>query len=214
MKAVRSSAWFIRLSALMICVLLFWAIGEIQFYRKVKCIHFYKEKIDVRAGDKELEVHATYYYRNLTGIDIDLPATAPFPVNSYLSFPHHVSLVQGDGIPVLWERAGNTIRFCMFFSPREIKKMTLTYTQKLDNHKGSYILTTTKSWHRPLCRGDYSLEIPQDCSIVNSTYPLTRTVSSEGCGTVRITHFFSMENFMPMKDWDFACQPDNEDKEE
>ncbi|MGV8121557.1 MAG: hypothetical protein AB2L14_17495 [Candidatus Xenobiia bacterium LiM19] len=164
----------------------------------------------MRAGDNALEVRATYYYKNLTGRDIDLPATAPFPVNHNLSYPHHVSLVQGDGIPVMWERAGNTIKFCMFFNPWELKKMTLTYTQKLKDHKGSYILTTTKSWHRPLCRGDYSLEIPQDCSIANSTYPLNMAAPSEGCGMGRVTYFFSMENFMPMKDWDFAYQPDNE----
>ena len=178
-----------------------------QFQRTVRSIHFYKEQIALKAGEGALEVHATYYYRNLTCRDIDLLAKAPFPVNHTLSFPHRISLVEGDNIPVMWERAGNTIKFCMFFSPGENKKMTLIYTQKNKGYKGSYILITTKSWRRPLCRGDYSLELPKNCSIVYSSYPLNRATSSEDCSMGKVTSLlFSMEDFMPRKNWDFSYQ--------
>src|SRR5262249_37452317 len=91
------------------------------------------------------------------------------------------------------------IVFRLFFASREEKWVRVHYFQRTRVSAGTYILRTTRDWGRALDRGDYTLHLGSDVSLVSSNYPLAPDSSA-----ATNTYKFSRANFYPAEDWNFS----------
>lgn len=174
-------------------------IGQFQFNKKIEKIWFHKEIIRVDVGENEFKVEAEYFYRNLSGENVILKAFAPFPSDKNHLPPVDITLCENNNIPILYEDGKNQINFYLIFKPLENKSVTLCYKQHVRDSRGRYILTTTKSWKKPMYEAYYYLGTPENVRTLTSSYPLDLACRGE-----RNIYSFKRKSFLPEKEWDFS----------
>jgi hypothetical protein len=77
-----------------------------------------------------------------------------------------------------------------------VREVAVNYRQKLAGSSARYILTTTRSWGRPLEEAEFFIELPHDLEIVSLSYSGFEKWSGEG----KVVSHMRKEDFMPDAD--------------
>ena len=165
--------------------------GHIPFVR------FTAEEIIVVVHPRSIAVHAVYHFRNPFPFPVDQGYILPFPEDEDHAPPNRIELLQclPEEKPVFVNHFLGKYRFSVYFPAQSNVIIRLFYEQATPRGKGTYILTTTKPWGRPLEKAAYRL-LPEGVRITGSNYILT----PDPYGAYRWTR----EQFMPLADWRFT----------
>ncbi|MGC4117068.1 MAG: hypothetical protein QM765_21405 [Myxococcales bacterium] len=156
----------------------------------VPAARFARERIVVRVRPCEIEVDGLYVYENPLPVPWTQGLSVPFPADRRQPRPAAVraSLVSPGAeraLPVLWASGP---RFDVPLPASGEATVRVRFTQRAPDRHGTYLLTTTRPWGRPLDRGEYVV-IPEGVRIAHQSL-------GEGLAAVR-------ERFFPDADWTF-----------
>lgn len=132
---------------LFICVLILPFLAG--FYPIVR---FPEEQIDIEVHPHHIRVKGIYIYRNpfpfpvIQGFSIPLPIDSSHPSPIMLSAEQLTPVKKRIPLRFIFGRH----RFNLSFLPKDEIVIVVRYHQHSPNKNASYILTTTKSWKRPL----------------------------------------------------------------
>jgi len=168
-------------------------------------VRFDRERIEVQVIKGEVAVKGLYQYTNTSRLPAILTLKVPFPVDREHPPPEWFALYQstedGRALSEIWPVVrGADISFRLVFRPREAKWVRLDYAQQARVSTGRYLLTTTQAWRRPLARADFLLRLPRNFDLIASSYPVG---SATFAGPWK-AYSFSMTDFYPQNDWEFA----------
>lgn len=184
-------------SSLLLCALVLPFLAG--FYPIVR---FTEEQIDIDVYPDHVWVKGIYVYRNPFPFQVIQGFSIPLPIDSNHPSPVMLSVEQlspiKKQIPLRFLCGKH--RFNLTFSPKDEITLIVRYRQHSPHKNASYILTSTKSWKRPLEFGLYRL-IPEGVKIISSSYPLESKKSS-----ISGILFFQHDTFMPRTDWHFSWE--------
>jgi hypothetical protein len=160
----------------------------------IPIVRFTEEEIIVAVHPRSIAVDAVYYYYNPFPFPVVQSYVLPFPENEDHSPPLRIELRQclPEEKPVPVNHFLGKYRFSVCFPAQADVRIRLSYEQCTPQRRGTYILTSTKPWGRPLEKAIYRL-IPDGVRITGSNYPL----ASDDSGAYQWTR----EQFMPPADW-------------
>lgn len=157
------------------------------FTGHVPLVRFTEEEIRITVHPASIAVDAFYHYRNPFPFPVRQGYGLPFPEDGDHSPPAGIELLQRAPeerpIPVLYFLGKH--RFAMDFPGGGNVVLHLHYEQATHRGRGTYILTSTQPWGRPLEKAAYRL-IPEVVRIISSNYALIPDRSGAFSG-----HFFS-----------------------
>jgi len=170
-------------------------------------VRFDQEWIDVDVEQGLIHVHGLYHYQNSSRLPSLLTLSTPFPVDADHAVPEAFALAEADEEgsvkrELTLRGPEDEPRVRLLFAPHEGKWILLDYWQAASVAEGRYILTTTRTWGRPITQASFRLRLPFGCVRRDSNYPLTEVSSSPSS----VTYTFSRTNFYPDQDWKFSWQ--------
>lgn len=168
----------------------------------IPTVNFTSERIDVHVYLDEIFVDGYYFYKNQFPFPVVQGFSIPFPVDKEHPEPFDVNVerLTPKKEPLSLRHIFGKTGFDVYFSAKEEATIRVSYRQKAGGANGTYILTTTRPWGKPLENGVYML-YPHGTVIVSSNYPFNIPGNAPG---------FRKTGFMPEKDWQFTWRRENE----
>jgi hypothetical protein len=167
----------------------------------VPAARFARERIEITVRPGRIDVDGTYAFRNPLPFPILQGLSYPIPVDAAHPEPATIdaALLGGEDAPersLGWYRLAGSPHFSVPVPAGGTARVRVRYSQDSPG-VGTYLLTTTRPWGRPLDRGEYQLK-PVGVRIARSSYPLD---GADGLS-------FARDGFMPDRDWRFEWQAD------
>lgn len=166
---------------------------------------FHREEIRVEPQAGALRVIGFYVFRNDAERDESRVIFYPLPLDSRHPFPDEI-IVTTVTDTLDWHRSANGVRFRVDVPAGGETSFTVEYSQPCLDDAGCYILTTTRAWHRPLARADFTIVIADSLSLHWMSYSADDTVRTDAGTVLR----FTRTGFLPDRDlclrWSVAGQ--------
>lgn len=162
---------------------------------------FDSERIRLHIVRDSLEVRGTYYLLCVRPTNQDLALFYPFPSDSMLGGSRMVSLEvrpnAGEFAPARWDLipGGRGVRWWMPPCAADTLIVESVYRQKLLGDYARYIVTTTRSWERPLRRARFEIHLPDSVTPTEFSFPFEKRT-----GHGAIWYAFEAEDFFPDRD--------------
>ena len=120
---------------------------------------FIREVIDVTiSGDNSFRVTGTYHFTGRP--NTRYPIIYPFPIDMNHCKPITIELVQdSSSLSFTSNEEGDALRFRIRFDKDGRGAFTITYEQKTKEPFGTYILTSTEAWNKPLEHAVYRVTV-------------------------------------------------------
>ncbi len=158
-----------------------------------------REWITVTLRPEACEVSGVYEYTNPWFLPLTQGLSVPFPTDENHPAPATVRVSRVDPVtgrttgelPVRW--LGGRHHVTLHVPARSRVQIRVDYVQRSTDRSGTYILTTTRPWGRPLDLGKYRIR-PECVTVTSSNYVL------DGEGGLS----FALRGFMPAEDWRFS----------
>jgi len=151
---------------------------------------FVSESIFMNLDSNAVHIRGVYRFQNLTEEKVGARLFYPFPLEDS-DYPHEIKVEGADF------RKGEKGLFLTFpILPGEEKEITVEYTQKIAPGFARYILTTTRTWQKPLEKAHFEIKVPRDWREVHISLSC-HEVREEGNYRVFIADF---DNFWPRED--------------
>lgn len=163
-------------------------------------ISFYKEEITFQLDRKYFQVSGDYFFRNGTNGDID----------EYIFYPVYKDSLN-SAFDSLWifdytdnkalsyiNKADSGIFFHLYIPAGDSAKIKIYYRQIHYGNYVKYILTTTRTWKKPLKTARYLVMVDKDINITSFSWPPRETIPFE----VKTLYQWSLVDFMPDKDFE------------
>ena len=165
---------------------------------------FDREKIEVWAADRQIQVRGLYHYRNRFPLPLSFSLGLPFPVDDEHESPSTFSIseVLADGstsMEIVPRNYHGDVVFRLSFAPNQEKWIRVDYVQGAPQRNGRYILLTTRKWNRPLDFGEYVLHLGGGSELAASNYSLQLEPRSQ-----QKQYSFIRSDFYPSEDWKFS----------
>ncbi len=165
----------------------------------VPAVRFTREWITVTLRLEACEVSGVYEYKNPWFLPLTQGLSVPFPTDENHPAPATIRVSRVDPatgrsageLPVRW--LGGRHHVTLHVPARSRVRMRVDYVQRSTDRSGTYILTTTRPWGRPLDFGKYSIR-PECVNVTSSNYVLD---GRDGLS-------FARRGFMPAEDWHFS----------
>ncbi len=167
-------------------------------------VRFDRERIEVWVAPGQVQVAGLYHYRNPFSLPALLSLGVPFPVDAEHPQPGTYAIASADEAgdvlePILPHMRNGELRFRLLMMPREERWIRVDYVQASRVLRASYILRSTREWHRPLAAGKYVLHLSPGLELAGSNYALAG--QSEGEAS---SYSFFKTDFYPDEDWAFS----------
>ncbi len=120
---------------------------------------FCREDLTFTISDSSFSVSGYYYFMNPSQQSISLNMLYPFPESQgdYGCISNVYAFINGDSLQdklIKYNDKAAMIR--LEIKPKEGTTIFIGYTQKIFKEKAEYILTSTKSWGKPLKQISYT----------------------------------------------------------
>lgn len=180
---------FKKISSGFILVLLFY----VQSFAQAP--QFFREKIEVIVEKEDYcQLKGIYYFKNISEKIIEQVLFYPFVINDELPYPDSIKVVNmRDNKPVPFTKSKKGIFFSIQIPPKSIYAYNVNYYQKTPACSMEYILTTTKTWNRPLDQAEFIIKIPLSFNLISLSMKFNKKVDT-GDKTI---YYIIRKNFMP-----------------
>jgi hypothetical protein len=138
---------------------------------------FVGEDVTITVAPTQAEVEGVYRFRNPAE---DAQTRYPFARGPALGEPDNVVVRDGEGqdVPFSWKR--HDVAFEVTVPPRSEAEVSVSYEQPCRGGEFTYILTSTRSWRRPIERAAFAVEVPPQLAPIQGSYELEEVASREG----------------------------------
>ncbi len=161
---------------------------------------FSAEKLSFTVNSKSVEMTGSYFFSNRAGKVVILPIVYPFCVNSRQAFPDSVSVRMADGRPLNFQCRDENVLFSVPLNEKGRTEVIIYFRQSVKRPQFEYILTSTRTWKKPLESADFAIQVPLFQVLTNLSYPYERIDTTGNIQVYRL-HF---ENFYPEKNLIFS----------
>jgi len=165
-------------------------------------LSFYKEDLNFYINKNNFIVDGYYYLSNSDSSKVSQFIFYPFPTKPYFGNVDSISVFDDTfkkEISFIKAKDNSGITFPLQMESYGFRKIKIIYRQQLKNNIAEYILTTTKSWGKPLELANYKLFVSDKIKIDSLSYPAD---SSKFINNKHI-YYWSKKNFLPQKDFIF-----------
>ncbi|MBN1326328.1 MAG: DUF4424 family protein [Candidatus Cloacimonetes bacterium] len=158
-------------------------------------VNFIAEEINFCLSKNHFSVEGYYHFRNNSTTAVSRLLFYPFPLDSCYGEVTDIKavMIEGDSTSILLDHHTNGLSFTISILPGETAVYLLAYVQELRCNRAEYILTTTRSWKKPLENVDYRLTVSQDI-IVDSLSILPDSIS---VSETERQFYWHRKNFFP-----------------
>ena len=173
-------------------VLLICSLGLFNSYSQ-NLISFFEEHIDFALDKQYFTINGIYSFCNHSDREINQSILFPFADEvSEIDSIRIVNLKSSSN--VAFTKSGKYISFNLSIMPKDTVELNIYYRQKT-TISNKYIITSTKSWGKPLEKAFYSLTVSQGVKIKSFSY------QPDLFKKKKRTYFWKKENFMPENDF-------------
>ncbi len=162
---------------------------------------FCREDLTFTLSDSSFSVSGYYYFMNPSQQAINLNMLYPFPQNKgdYGSISNVYAFLNGDSLQdklIKYNDKAAMIR--LEIKPKESTIIFIGYTQEILKEKAEYILSSTKSWGKPLKQVSYTLIVPQSIAVDSLSYIPDHSKIESG----NMIYYYYKEDFMPDREFE------------
>lgn len=161
---------------------------------------FSAEKLSFTVNSKCVEMTGSYFFSNRTGKAINLPMVYPFRVNDRQAFPDLIHVRLANGRSLNFQRRDESIFFAVPLKNPERTEIVIYFRQPVSQPQFEYILTSTRSWQKPLESADFAIQVPLSQALTKLSFPYERIDTTGNFQTYHL-HF---ETFYPEKNLIFS----------
>lgn len=161
---------------------------------------FSAEYLTFTVNTNYVEMTGSYFFSNRTGKAISLPIVYPFRVNDRQTFPDSIHVGLADGKSLNFQRRDESIFFTVPLKNPDRTEIVIYFRQPVSQPQFEYILTSTRSWQKPLESADFAIQVPLSQALTKLSFPYER-IDTTGDIQVYRLHF---ENFYPEKNLIFS----------
>ena len=149
----------------------------------------------------QIEVRGEYFFISGDGDTGFSTLFYPFPLDSSSFYPCSIRVTAtGETDSISFTKNDRGILFPVNAYPEDTTEILVVYRQQVKNRRGTYILTTTGAWGRPLHNSSYSVRVPQTLTLNYMSYE-SDSVFVKGNNVV---YSFFRSRFMPDRDLFFT----------
>lgn len=165
-----------------------------------KPVTFFEEHIDFVLDSVSFSINGIYSFHN----------ESRQPVNEHIVFPFAdktsgidsiriVNLNTFEKVPFI--RLESSVSFEFNMQPNDTVDLNIFYRQK-PSTRNTYIVTSTRTWGKPLDTAVYSLTTPADLQVDSFSY-IPDSVIKDHCKRV---YKWEMHQFMPVRDFEIITR--------
>jgi len=170
-------------------------------------ISFYREDITFQLKEQYLLVSGDYYFKNSTVNKINQQIYFPIYSDSLINTFDSLKIfnynknqkVKSIGI------TESGVIFNIKIFPDDSVKLNISYKQMHSGSYAKYILTSTKSWGKPLKIANYFLIVNDGIEVQKFSYQPQKTINFNN----KTMYEWHMVNFMPDDDFEVKFRIDN-----
>jgi len=176
-------------------ILLVLVVSVPGFRLPAQTVEFAGESINVRIHDSTCELEGVYTFRNSGPSPADRAIFYPLLRTGDLPYPDSVAVMDDvTGDRMHFEPAREGILFHLEVRPERPRRIRIWYRQQTPARRFEYILTTTRSWGKPLDRAEFHIQIPESLRLLSCSPPCD---TREQVDRVTVYHVLK-RNFMPV----------------
>jgi hypothetical protein len=162
---------------------------------------FCREDLTFTLSDSNFSVSGYYYFMNPSQQSISLNMLYPFPESQgdYGCISNVYAFINGDSLQdklITYNDKAALIR--LEIKPKESTIIFIGYTQEILKEKAEYILSSTKSWGKPLKQASYTLIVPQSIAVDSLSYIPDHSKIESG----NVIYYYYKEDFMPDREFE------------
>jgi len=161
---------------------------------------FSGERLTFTIHPKFVEMSGKYYFSNRTGQVVNLPIVYPFCINSQQAFPDSIAVGLEDSNSLPFEIRNESLYFSVPLKNKELTAILIYFRQPVSRPQFEYILTSTRSWQKPLEFADFTIQVPLAHRLTNLSFPYEKI---DTVGNFQVYHLY-FENFYPDKNLIFS----------
>jgi hypothetical protein len=165
----------------------------------VSPVRFVRERVVVEVAEGQTRVVGTYVFRNTSDGPRDEAMFYPFPIDREHLYPSRVEVEEqrGDSLaPLGFTPRDMGVAWRLRFDAGEERVVRVEYSQRTLARRAVYIVTTTKSWRRPIERAEFEFRVPATLRGVRVSFEPDRVASVGDT----VLYIMAREQFMPDED--------------
>ena len=169
-------------------------------YSHAQKINFYKEEITFQLDRQSFQVSGDYYFRNETKSDI----------SQFIFYPVYKDSLN-PAFDTIWifdyannralsflNKSDTGVFFHVKIRAGDSAQIKIYYRQQYKGNYVKYILTSTKTWEKPLESASYFVMADNDMGITAFAYPPKETIPFDK----KTLYQWHLTNFMPDRDFE------------
>lgn len=160
-------------------------------------LSFVEEDLTFEIIDSVFIVKGLYFFSSPA--EKDYLIVYPFPTDTIYSIPFDINVIDiktADTLAYKMTDNHSSMAFKARISGQT--QLYITYSQSLKSKKAKYILTTTRSWNKPLERAEYKLLTDTNLVVKGFSMKPETAITVDG----KHVYVWQKENFMPEKDFE------------
>jgi len=166
---------------------------------KAQLADFSAEKLTFTVNSKTVELTGSYCFTNRTDQSVQMPVIYPICINDQQAFPDSVVVNLADGSPLTFRRRDDNLLFSVPLAEKGQTEIIIYFRQAVGQSQFEYILTSTRSWSKPLESADFLIQVPLTLNLTNLSFPYER-IDTTGNFQVYHLHF---KDFYPDRNLTF-----------
>ncbi len=161
-------------------------------------LRFTDEKIEMDVTSESCAIDGWYKFRNKSPFPRRTRFFYPFPINGadYPDFMEASVLHDSAETPLKFKKLSDGISFHLKVPGNGETQFIIRYKQNLHGKRAKYIVTTTKSWRRPLDHAVFQVCHPAELENARYTYPGKKIKSDDNA----VCRLIEWRHHMPDKD--------------
>jgi hypothetical protein len=157
-------------------------------------LQFTHERIELDIDNHRCCLKGTYYFKNRSALPAERMIYYPFSKEYNLCMPDSVTVTDiFSKNNVKFSKADQYILFHLFVPARGESVYEVVYCQETPRQKMEYILTTTRTWKRPLDQAKFIIKLAADLQLKY----LSCSWDSMTVSPITIYYYKTWRTFMP-----------------
>ncbi len=159
-------------------------------------LQFYRESLNFELNDSCFYVSGMYFMRNTSNQNINTPIVYPYVYAT--DSIEGISVYNCNSMLPLETHEGNKSHwFTLQMNASDTAVLHIKYHHRHNKNNVTYILLTTKAWHRPFEQADYTLRVKKGIQVEQLFLPADKSWD-EGEYTY---YHWERRNYMPKTDF-------------